>query len=222
MEPLATSLLGRLKSCAGLKCLLLVALNAAAYFPYLYLQEHTHFPVRTMHPSRADEVIPFWPGSTWIYVSLYLLMPVGPILLDLRSDLIRYASGILLISGISGLVFLFFPTVCQRPHFPPGNGLYHFLTALDKPLHAFPSLHAAYAVYGALWAVKVFRKMNTCPAVHVLLGLWTAAILFSTLTTKQHVLADLAGGCLLALSAYYAATFSRRAPCILSNTIQST
>lgn len=221
MNALATPLLGRLKSCAGLKCLLLVVLNAAAYFPYLYLQQHTYFPVRTMQPSWLDGLIPFWPGSIWIYLSLYLLMPIGPLLLDLRSDLLRYASGILFICGLSGLIFLFFPTVCPRPNYPPGEGLYHLLTKLDKPLHAFPSLHAAYAVYGTLWAVEVARKMNTHPAIPVLLGLWTVAILLATLTTKQHVLADLVGGFLLAGSAYYLAALSGKNPFLHFNPVKS-
>lgn len=222
MAPLTPRLLGRLKSCAGLKCLLLLALNIAAYFPYLYLQQNTFFPVYTMQPSWFDRQIPFWPGNTWIYLSLYLLMPIGPMLLDLRSDLIRYASGILLICGISGLIFLFFPTVCPRPDYPAGDDLYQWLTKLDKPLHAFPSLHAAYAVYGSLWAMEVFWKMNAHPSIPVLLGLWTAAILLATITTKQHVLVDLAGGFLLAGSAYFLAASLRKSRFIHFNPIQST
>lgn len=222
MNAMATLMLGRLKSCMGLKCLLLVALNAAAYFPYLYLQQHTCFPVHTMQASWFDGIIPFWPGSTWIYLSLYLLMPIGPLLLDLRSDLIRYASGILFICGISALIFLFFPTMCPRPDYPPGNNLYQLLTKLDKPLNAFPSLHATYAVYGTLWALEVFRKLNAHRVVPVLLGLWTAAILLATLTTKQHVLADLAGGFLLAGLAYSPAAFLRKNPILHFNPIQST
>ena len=142
-----------------------------------------------MKPGVVDLRIPFNPNAVWLYLSLYLLMPIAPLLMQEREDLLRYARGIVAATIVAAIVFIFWPTLCPRPS-GNSNAAYQLLTAIDRPLHAFPSLHACFAVYSALYARFPFR------------WLWVALICYGALATKQHMLVDLIAGSLLGLMAY--------------------
>lgn len=192
----------RLRSQLALKLALLVALNLVVYTPYIYLQHHQFFPVATLAPTILDRLIPFWPGSVWLYLSIDLLMPIGPFLMNRRDELLRYASGIILIAVIASGIFLFWPTAISRPAIPNPSAAYRLLISLDQPLHAIPSLHAAFAIYSALCAIFVIRNFDRGKLWPIALWLWATLILLATLTTKQHMLVDILAGSALGLCAY--------------------
>jgi membrane-associated phospholipid phosphatase len=92
---------------------------------------------------------------------------------------------------VAFVVFMAWPTTVERPPYDPASPvapLWAGLYAFDAPTNAFPSLHVALAVIAAAAMVPeggVWRAIGP---------LWAGAIVVSTLTTKQHVAVDLAGG----------------------------
>jgi membrane-associated phospholipid phosphatase len=193
---------GRLKSEWVLKLILLIVLNPLVYGPYLFLQHHHFFQTTTMPLSVIDRLIPFMPQTVWIYLSIDILMPIGPLLMGQRRQLLRYATGIILIGLVADVVFLFWPTSCPRPDKTGANALYQAVVSIDNSFHAFPSLHAAFAIYSALCGGMVVRELNASRTWQIVFWLWAFFILLATLTTKQHVLADIMAGSVLGLVAY--------------------
>jgi membrane-associated phospholipid phosphatase len=192
----------RLKSELPLKLTLLVVLNLCVYVPYLFLQRHHFFPATNMSPGFLDRMIPFSDQTTWLYLSIYLLMPIGPFLMNTRLEILRYAAGIFIISLLVNAIFLFWPTYCPRPDATGTRAIYRALVSFDQPYHAFPSLHAAFAVYSACCGGLVFRELHLRWPWRIGLWLWALLILLATLATKQHVIVDIAAGSALALGAY--------------------
>jgi membrane-associated phospholipid phosphatase len=192
----------RLKSEWVLKILLLILLNLGVYGPYLLLQHHNCFPTITMPLTSLDRFIPFWPQTVWCYLSIYLLMPIGPFLMNERQQILRYAAGIMLIGLVADAVFIFWPTSCPRPNAAGANAVYETLITIDNSLHAFPSLHAAFAIYSAMCGIRVVREVCDTGLLKGVLWVWAILILLSTLTTKQHVIADIVAGGLLGFGSY--------------------
>lgn len=196
------SLVSRVQSELVLKLILMVGLNLWVYLPYLFLQRHHFFSVTNMPLCSFDRMIPFSGQAVWLYLSIYLLMPVGPFLMVQRNQLIRYAAGIVFISLLANIIFIFLPTSCPRPVVLEANAAYQALTSIDNSFHAFPSLHAAFAVYSALCGGLVLREMSDNIFWPVGLWLWATLILYATLATKQHVLVDIMAGCAVGLGIY--------------------
>src|SRR5438128_691510 len=87
----------RLRSQFPLKVGLTVLLNLWFYIPYGFLQRHRIFSLTEISPTAFDQLIPFSDQAVWIYFSLFLLMPIGPLLMCHRAQLLRYGLGIFLI-----------------------------------------------------------------------------------------------------------------------------
>jgi membrane-associated phospholipid phosphatase len=150
-------------------------------------------------------LIPFWDDAIWVYLSIYLLMPIGPFLMQQREDIMRYALGVLLIGFIADVVFVFWPTFCPRHEFAGTNPGYRFLINLDNPFHALPSLHAAFAIFSAKCAAFVLEKKTNRGRLIAGIWVWAGLILVATSLTKQHMIADIITGGALGLAAYWAA-----------------
>ena len=149
--------------------------------------------------------------NLWVYLSIYLLMPLGPVLMPHWRQLLRYAAGIMLISLLADMIFVFWPTIYPRPGAAETTLAYRLLVRVDNPFHAFPSFHAAFAVYSAFCAGLVRREMRLLAAWEAGVWLWTALILFATLATKQHMFADIVAGSALG-GAAFVCVFNRAAP----------
>ena len=99
-------------------------------------------------------------------------------------------------------------TMAPRPASVMGEGFVvwglRFLYSSDPPYNCFPSLHVAHSFVSALACYRVHRGVG--------LGAATCASLVavSTLFTKQHYIADVIAGILLAFVAY--AIFLRKYP----------
>jgi hypothetical protein len=126
-------IMGRLRSELAWKLILLFGLNLLVYAPYIFLQRHHFFPVTQMPVSFFDRWISFFGPAVWLYLSIYLLMPVGPFLMNRREQIFRYTAGIILISVLADAVFLFWPTTCPRPAVGETNAGYQTLTRLTMP-----------------------------------------------------------------------------------------
>lgn len=199
----------RLRAEWRLKLALTALLNVVVGLPYYGLQHWQLFPETVMRQGIIDRLVAFRPGAVWLYLSLYLFMPLFPLLMTQRERLWRYAAGMITASLMANCIFLLWPTVCVRPEALEANFAYRWLTAVDRPFHAFPSLHAAFAVLSAQCGVLVLRELKLGRWTLVAPWAWAALIGYGALATKQHVVLDLAGGMALGMAAYLLAFRSK-------------
>jgi fatty acid desaturase len=198
----------------GAKLLIAVGLTLWVSVPYYTLQRFPVFSVTTMPESALDRLVPFGDDAIWLYLSLFLLLPVPLVLVHTRDQLRRYATGVAGIGLLSHIGFALFPTAIARPAAGDANWAYRLVVLVDTPLNACPSLHASLAVFSVLCGGRWLGQAAARPrARHArltrrlapwALWLWLVAILGATLVTKQHVLVDLVAGAALALTVYVA------------------
>lgn len=200
MNPItASSALGdRLRAHLGLKLGLTLALNLCAFAPYFWLQRNIFFPVTTLPQTPLDVWLGFRPQAVWIYLSLFLLMPIAPLQMHNTHQLRRYALGVVAMSFVADMIFLFWPTTVARTGDGGSHSVYRALVTMDLPLNAFPSLHAAMAVYSALCCEQISRLRSW----RFVIWPWVLAIVWAMLSIKQHVAFDAAGGAVLGLATY--------------------
>ena len=110
---------------------------------------------------------------------------------------------------VSYTCFLLYPTEAPRPQKVEGEGFFVWILTgavygTDPPYNCFPSLHVAHAFISAFACHRVHRGVG--------LGLliWAALLGVSTVYTKQHYVADVIAGVIVAIVAY--AAFIRSCP----------
>lgn len=132
-------------------------------------------------------------GSIWIFAFLPFF-----VVRDYR--LMRRALlAAITVFTLAYLGFLLYPTVLPRPEIVDGGFLARCLQInynLDPPYNCFPSLHVAWAFVAALTTYRVHR------GVGLVALLWASMIGISTLFTKQHYVADVLAGAVIAYGAY--------------------
>ncbi len=168
---------------------------------YLVIAGRTRAGVAHAPATVLDRLLPLVPTWALIYGALYAFLIVLPVFVVQQRDLIRRTVWAYLTVWITAYVcFLVYPTVAPRPDAVAGSGFaawgLRFLYDADPPYNCFPSLHVAHSFVSALAAYRVHRTLG----VVALTGASLVAI--STLFTKQHYVADLVAGILLALAAY--------------------
>jgi hypothetical protein len=149
-----------------------------------------------------DRSIPFWPASGLVYFAVFPFLLASFLLLPDRERATRFLYASLLAQLIGMACFLLWPTTYPRELFdvPPdtgalGRALAGFVRAVDAPVNCLPSLHVSTVAicvasqYGSRW----FR-----PAL--LAGIVLA---LSTLTFKQHYVADALAGLALGLGSWW-------------------
>ena len=148
----------------------------------------------------VDSTIPLIPWTIVIYYGCFLHWGIHYICvakLGNRNTRQFYAADFL-IKSVSFLFFLCLPTVTHRPEVT-GTGFWNdtirFLYWMDKPYNLFPSIHCSVS-----WLCWISVRKNTqVPKWYRYFALIAAiAVCLSTLTTRQHVLVDIAGGLLVA------------------------
>jgi membrane-associated phospholipid phosphatase len=147
-----------------------------------------------------DEGIPFSRGWIVPYVSWYAFLPGVAFFLLLKD---KKQCGITLLTMISGLLLSYltyslFQTTVPRPAVPGDDlcsRLVQLIYNIDQPYNAFPSIHvlATYALMLGTAKAEGIKKIAT--ATIWIVG-W--AIIISTVFVKQHVVADILGGMVLA------------------------
>ena len=165
---------------------------------YFWILNHPLFPLTTIPRIFVDEWIPFWPGALFLYVSLWVYVPLAPALLGTRRELGCYALAAVALSAIGFAVFLLWPTTVPKPEAGAASApSLLYLKAVDASGNAFPSLHVAFAVFTALWFGRLLRGLGAGRVARGLNWAWCAGIVYSTLAIRQHVALDaLAGGIL--------------------------
>jgi membrane-associated phospholipid phosphatase len=139
-------------------------------------------------------------GASIVYESIFLLTGVAPWLIISRGELRRYAFGFALLSAVSFILFALFPVASPRPPHLESTTFLIFITRVDGPLNAFPSLHAGCLIYNLALVRHLFGRQLS-PWVGIALFIWAGLILFATLATKQHYALDLLAGGLLGWAA---------------------
>ena len=175
--------------------LALAALQSLVYFGigHLHLGRSTEL-LRT----RLDDALPFWPWTAWCYLPFYAGVFVMAIAGFRRRTIFnRAVLAVLVVMTIGALGHVFvgaeYPRPILSPPYPDISAA--FLASvqhIDPPGNVFPSLHVAHTTMLALILLKDRPRVGL-----VALGMATALAL-STLTTKQHFLADVLSGYALA------------------------
>lgn len=160
-----------------------------------------HYNIETS----LDRMIPFIPQTLLIYFGCYAFWGINYILiasLD-KKRAFRFCSADVLAKLICLFFFLVLPTTNTRPVLENG-GIWNlgmrFLYWIDSPDNLFPSIHCLTS-----WFCYIgIRGDERIPKGYRIFScVFAIAVFVSTLTTKQHVLADVAGGVLLAEGAYW-------------------
>ncbi len=199
----------RLRSHWRLKSLWIPVSMAAFFWAYFLVLRHPWFRVTTMPATAADRWIGFHPGSLALYVSLWLYVLIPPALMDDRPELARFARAAVLLAGVGLAIFVAWPTAVPAWGIDWARyGALAPLKSVDATGNACPSLHAAFAVFCAVWTDRLLRRIGAPGYLRALNAAWCAGILYSTVATRQHVAVDLAAGA--ALGALVAAAIRPR------------
>jgi membrane-associated phospholipid phosphatase len=171
------------------------------FVAYFALLRHPNGAVTTMPMTALDRWIGFQPWALPFYLSLWVYVSLPAALMSSRREIVGFGVriGALCLIGLG--VFYVWPT--KMPAYPidwaqhPGFAV---LRGVDASGNACPSLHVATAVFAAFWLNWMapglgfgarFRRINI---------LWCAAIVFSTMAVKQHVVVDVLAGAALGAS----------------------
>lgn len=147
-----------------------------------------------------DLATPFLPWTVSIYFLCYLFWGWNYVLCAKQEKpaAYRFYCADFLAKAVCLVCFLLLPTTNVRPAVE-GSGLWEslmrFLYQVDAPVNLFPSIHCLVS-----WLCWIgVRRREDVPRWYRHFSFWMAvAVCLSTLTTKQHVVADVAGGVLLA------------------------
>jgi membrane-associated phospholipid phosphatase len=160
---------------------------------------NTHFTRSTeLLRTKLDDAIPFIPATAWLYLPLYagifLIAIVG---FDTRQHFNRglVAFGLILLAGLAGhrCVAAEYPRpVLLPPFLGPSQAFMAWVQTIDPPCNVFPSLHVAHTSSLAL----ILHHEN--PPLGRIVIVLALALALSTLTTKQHFIADVLAGFALA------------------------
>lgn len=180
---------------AGCIFLLLYELSGRYYLGSVYAMPLTWL----------DNYIPLMAWTFWIYVSDYLFLPLAGILAPTKEHFRKFRLAFWLILWIHIAIFLFFPT--KVPYYEVhGQGITESMARLvhsvDVPCNAFPSLHVSMSVLSALVLSTFYRRYCW------FMLLWGIAIIFSTLTTKQHSCYDVLGGFIVGMAVFIVAYYN--------------
>jgi peptidoglycan/xylan/chitin deacetylase (PgdA/CDA1 family) len=164
----------------------------AAYFQLL---RYPVFPITVMPLHGVDRLIAFHPAAMLPYASLWLYVFLAPAFLRGRRELLGYAGAATALALIGLGIFFLWPTEIPRFEFDAArHPLFAFLQTVDAAGNACPSLHVAFAVFTAVWLERIGREVQAPAVMSACNALWCAAIVYSTLATKQHVFADVIAG----------------------------
>lgn len=175
--------------------LTLALVQSAVYFGigHTAMQRSTEL-LRT----RLDDAIPFWPWTAWCYLPFYagvFAIAIGGFRSRRLFD--RTARSVLLVMFVGALCHVFIRAEYPRPLLlPPLHGISEnfmaWVQSVDAPGNVFPSLHVAHTTMLSLLLIRDRPRLGRVALVMATL------LALSTLTTKQHFIADVISGYALA------------------------
>ena len=160
------------------------ATHAVFYGLYLATNRFQLSRPRTLPFCVSEEAIPFVGWTSYVYLTILLVLPVTMCLMPKPGFGRAVVSGMGLVA-LHIAIFVLFPTAYPRPTGPSGHAITDLIWKADAPANAFPSLHVAISFYLAFALVRMGRR-----TVGTILLAWAAVISVSTMTVKQHYALD--------------------------------
>jgi membrane-associated phospholipid phosphatase len=164
---------------------------------HLELQRSTEL-LRT----RLDDAIPFWTWTSWCYLPFYaavfIICIAGFRSRELFDRALKSVALVMFVGAICHLTIgAEYPRPVLHPPYPDVSTAFMALVQrIDRPGNVFPSLHVAQT---STLAFILYRDRPRLGAFTIVIA---AILALSTLTTKQHFIADVISG--------YALTFIAR------------
>jgi len=167
------------------------------FIGYFHLLRNPVHPVTVMPLTAVDRWMPFQPGWLAAYLSLWVYVGIAPGLQRGFASLLAYGfwSGALCATGLG--IFWLWPTQIPPMDVPAGAPGFALLQGIDAAGNACPSMHVAISMFTAIWLESIFRRAGAPAALRVLNLAWFAAIAWSTMAVRQHVLWDVLAGAAL-------------------------
>jgi hypothetical protein len=159
------------------------------------------------HARTFDDAIltrlPLVPAFAAIYLGVHVFSIVPYCVLPEPRLLRRYLLGNVLIILLSAVLWVTLPVRVDRPPLPEegttfGLWLLRGVYSFDPITNCFPSAHCSVAVYAAIGLQHASRRLFAWGIVSATL------VCISTVMTKQHYVADVVAGAVLAAIAYAA------------------
>ena len=181
-----------------------IALGVIAIVASLLYDSLNHGPNVLFLRSPIDDLIPVVGPFVVPYVSLRPFIYASALLFLLfRARIYRSAALAMTVTLLVSYAFYaLLQTYIDRPVLTGDDVFSRMIRdvyASDQPYNDFPSLHASLSTIFAIHWWRVDRRIG------IPVAFWTALIVLSTVFVKQHYVADLAAGVLLAFLASRAA-----------------
>ena len=144
--------------------------------------------------------LPFVPSMIYAYMSLNAIFFL-PLFVCSIDSMYALAKAYIASLGGGALVFLVFPGQLgfERPAFVEGyNDFFQEMYTIDKPHNLVPSLHITFSLlFFMIISYEAKRKWVTA-----ICAIWFVAISASVVLVRQHHIADIVGGIILAWGCY--------------------
>lgn len=196
-----------MRNALGLSNRQLLLLLGTIVFNYLVYNGGRILAADVVHYSLAsafDHQIPLLSRTVWIYWGCYIFWVVNYYIgtkYD-KDNGYGFIGAHYIGEAICFIFFVFFPTIMVRPEIT-GNSISDWIIKLtyqqDEANNLFPSIHCF-----ASWLCWIgVRRNSFIPKWYQMVSLVIAVLVcVSTLTVKQHVIADVPAGILLAEGSY--------------------
>ena len=183
---------------AGISVLLAVGVYVTSEIYYAL----NHGPNVIFMKSPLDDLIPVVPPFVIPYVSLEPFIYATLVLFLLFRTRIFQSAALTMIAAwfVSYLFYYFLQSVMIRPTLTGTDALTQMIRgvyASDNPYNDFPSLHTSLSTILAIHWWRVDKRIGVPVAI------WVALIVASTVFVKQHYVADVVAGLLLAFGAAF-------------------
>jgi membrane-associated phospholipid phosphatase len=181
----------------------IIALITFVMLSFYLISGHFHLGEPRYLPISDFEMnIPFLIESIWIYVLMYPFIFWSVFSYQDEENFNQILYSFSLIAVISLITFQLFPVGYPREFYPLPHAysasvnLFYKIRWIDSPMNCFPSLHVSLCFLFTFGHYQENKKLFWVSLIITLL------ISLSTLTTKQHYIADVIAGCLLAIGSY--------------------
>lgn len=168
---------------------------------YGALQRWPLRPVHRLPEEPLGNLLPFSPGWTLPYLSMFVLVGLAWFVQRDRASVRRLAVTLLSAEAIAWICFALWPTEYPRPAGPHAYLPYRWLIAVDLPRNCTPCLHSTLTLIAA-WAID----REICAArgngfTRIALWSWAIVVLVSIVLVRQHTSVDVGLGLLLGVAA---------------------
>ncbi len=151
--------------------------------------------------TRLDDAIPFWTWTSWCYLPFYaaifIIAIAGFRSRELFNRALKSVALVMFVGAVCHLTIgAEYPRPVLHPPYPDVSTAFMALVQrIDRPGNVFPSLHVAQT---STLAFILYRDRPRLGAFTIVIA---AILALSTLTTKQHFIADVISGYALAFVA---------------------